>query len=286
MSRRKPLSKEDSVGNATDKQLKDNSGSSESSPELRPSVEQEISARVDTTHPDAIPCGLTLEAEERLEAREWEIERTRRRFDRRQTSDREARSRRAAARGSVERRAMFAKRAASVMQWADPDEADPRTVLSQEDLGEVNQEAARIAERLERWSRAAVSRQLAMRVLEGTDWSSAIIETYEELRRAPGQIVPIDTLETVRRRDVDIAGRVAVLWEATHPRIQQVGLLDDGTSRVKFTVWRASNQPVVREGERVRFRSVARSWYDGQVSVALTGWSSIEFPDTPAWWTE
>jgi len=58
----------------------------------RPTVEMEIQAKVDTKHPDAKRYGLTLEAEERMQAREWEIERTSIRFDRRQTSAQEVRN--------------------------------------------------------------------------------------------------------------------------------------------------------------------------------------------------
>lgn len=60
------------------------------------------------------------------------------------------------------------------------------------------------------------------------------------------------------------------------PAIQQVGLLADGTGRVTVTVWTASDQPVVREGERVRISGAAKNWDNGRVSVAVTGWSRIE----------
>ncbi|TVT76490.1 DNA-binding protein, partial [Haloferax volcanii] len=28
----------------------------------------------------------------------------------------------------------------------------------------------------------------------------------------------------------------------------------------------------------------ARNWYDGRVSVALTGWTTVMFPERDAWW--
>lgn len=249
----------------------------EERPDLRPSVEQEIQAKVDMNHPDAKRSGLTLAAEERLEAREWEIERTQVRFDRRQESDREARSRQAVAQVSVERRREFAKRAASVDPWADPDVVDPREQLPREELAAVNREAMRMAEKLPRWSRAAISRRLAERVVDGAGMTGAVIGVFEELRTAPGQVIPIAAVEGVRRREVDIEGKVAVLWEPSHPRIQQVGLIEDESGRVKFTVWRKSNQPMMRKGEHVKLENVARNWYNGRISVALTGWSRIEF---------
>jgi len=51
-----------------------------------------------------------------------------------------------------------------VEPWADPERDDPRVELEREQLADVNREAKRLAERLEGWSRAAVSRRLAERV--------------------------------------------------------------------------------------------------------------------------
>jgi hypothetical protein len=48
---------------------------------LRPTVDQQVQAKVDANHPDARPEGLTLEAEERMRARETEIARTRERAE-------------------------------------------------------------------------------------------------------------------------------------------------------------------------------------------------------------
>jgi len=243
--------------------------------EGRPSVRQVIQAKVDTNHPDAQRTGLTLEAEERLEAREAEITRTHQRQDRYQESDREARTQAVAERGSVERRKAFAKRAGSVNPWADPDREDPRAQLGREQLGEVNREAARLAGELPGWSRAAISRLVAQRVVDGVDMMEAVLTVFEALSKAPGQVIPIGVVGEVNRAEVDVEGVVKTLWQPTHSAIAQVGLLEDETGTVKFTVWRKSSQPTVREGECVRMRSVAKSWYQGQVSVALTGRSQL-----------
>ncbi len=45
-----------------------------------------------------------------------------------------------------------------------------------------------------------------------------------------------------------------------------------------------SNQPSVEVSERVTLRNVAKSWYGGRVSVAVTGWSDVRFPEREAWW--
>lgn len=246
---------------------------------LEASVQQVSQAKIDYADDrdlDGRLFGQTLVEEELMRAREWEIERTRRRWDRNQESDRERRCRVTAAAVSESRRDEFAKRAASVDPWADPERADARAGLSRETLGAVNREAGRIAERLDGFSRAAVSRMLARRVVEGADVASAVVTTCEELRTVPGQVVPIGMVRAVGRPEVDVEGLVTELWKPSHASVQQVGLLEDNSGRIKFTVWKKSRQPTVRVGDRVRFRGAARNWYRGRVSVALTGWSRVE----------
>ncbi len=278
------IGNETSVGAQADEQLEaavvDETAERERN--LRPSVEQEIQAKVDYSDDRALDgrlFGQTLAAEERMAAREWEIERTRARWDRRPDSDREARCRRAVAEVSTERRVEFGKRAASVDPWAEPTRPDAREQLSRAELGAVNRESRRLAARLDGWSAAAVSRLVARRMVDGRDVTDAVLDVHEELRTAPGHVIPIAAVEAVRRQEVSIEGTVSVLWEPSHPSIQQVGLVEDETGRIKFTAWKKSRVPMVEEGERVRLRNVARNWYDGRVSVALTGWSRVVFPD-------
>jgi hypothetical protein len=152
-------------------------------------------------------------------------------------------------------------------------------MLSREALGAVNRAAARAEERLNDCSRVTVARRMAERVVDGLDVASAILETIGELEMAPGRVIPIGRVGEVRYREVDIEGEVAVLWEPSHPKIQQVGLLEDDSGTIKFTAWKSSDVAMVGEGERVRFRDVTKSWYEGRVSVALTGRSWVVFPD-------
>jgi len=250
-------------------------------PELRPSVEQETQGKVDTNHPDATPEGLTRIAEERLQAREREITRTRERMDRRPDSDREARTRRRAVRGSRERRQAIDERAcAERFPWQVG--SDPREELTQAQLARVNQEADKIAAELDT-ARATVSRLVARKVADGTSLAQAVLDTHERLRTAQLHI-PIDAVGEVDRHEVNLDARVATLWEPSSPRIQQVGLLEDETGRIKFTVWEKSRQPWLDEGERVQIYNAAKNWYQGRVSVALTGWSEVHFPERGRWW--
>ncbi|MFC7130582.1 DNA-binding protein [Haloferax chudinovii] len=255
-------------------------------PALHPTVELEIQAKVDLNNSQTQGRGLTLAEEERMEAREWEIEQTKTRWDRRQTSNREERTAMAVEQMSAEATREFKKRAGCVNRWADPDEADPREQLSVEELGEVNREAARLQTKLDGWSRSAISRRLAEQVADGKSMMSAVVGVFEELQQAPGRVIPIAAVSEVNRREVSISGTVTQLWESSNSAIQQVGLIEDETGRTKFTAWTKSDQSVVREGERVTMRNVAKSWYGGRVSVAATGWSEISFPEREAWWAE
>jgi len=259
-------------------------------PELRASVEQDTQAKVDHSDDEWVDdgrlFGQTLRAEEEMAAREWEVERTHRRMDDRQRSDREARTRQVAARGSAERRREFGKRAASVDPKADPDRADPRERLSREMLGAVNEEATRLAGELDGWTRAAISRRLAERVDASGSLLSAVVGVVEEAKTARGTVVPIGELEEVYREEVSIEGTVTTLWEPSSPKISQVGLIEDDTGRTRFTAWKRSAVPIVDEGERVVMRKVAKNWYQGRCSVALTSWSEVFFPERDTWWDQ
>jgi len=260
-------------------------------PELRATVQMEVQAKVDANHPDGIVDttddrihGATLAQEERIRAREAELERISAKATLGTQDGRERRTRRAAAAGSMRRRRAFKKRAASVDPLADPDRPDARAELSQEKLGIVNRQSARLATQLDGWSRAAISRRLAEEIVQGRDTMTAVVKVYEELETAPGQVIPIGKLEDVSRREVSIEGEIEVLWEPTSAAIAQVGLIADETGETKVTVWEKSNQPWMDEGERVRIHKAARNWYDGRVSVAVTGWSTIQFPKRERWW--
>ncbi|WP_148415900.1 DNA-binding protein [Haloferax sp. KTX1] len=255
-------------------------------PALHPTVELEIQAKVDLNNPDAVGRGLTLAEEERMAAREWEIEQTRDRWDRRQTSSREARTATAVEQQRIEATRAFKKRAGCVNRWADPEEPDPREQLTAEQLGVVNREAGRMQSKLEGWSRSVISRRLAEAVADGQSMMSAVVGVFEEFQQAPGTVIPIAAVSEVSRREVSIEGTITQLWTSSNSAIQQVGLIEDETSRTKFTVWHNSRQPAVREGERVTLRNVAKSWYGGRVSVAVTGWSDVRFPEREAWWAE
>jgi len=261
------------------------------SPEFQATVQMEVQAKVDANHPDGMVdtseeriYGATLEQEERIWAREAELERISAQAEMGTQEGREKRTRDIAAKRSAERRAEFQKRAASVDRWADPERDDPRAELRQEQLAAVNKQSMRLAEKLDGWSRAAIGRRLGEAVVSGKDLTSAVVGVFKELQTAPGQVVPLGMLEDVNRKEVSIEGTVTVLWESDSPAIQQVGLIEDDSGKTKLTSWVASDQPWIEEGERVRIHGAAKNWYNGRVSVALTGWTTVNFPERGRWW--
>ncbi|WIV68904.1 DNA-binding protein [Natrialbaceae archaeon AArc-T1-2] len=260
-------------------------------PEFQATVQMEVQAKVDANHPDGMVntseeriYGATLAQEERIRAREAELERISARAEMGTQEGREKRTRDIAAKRSAERRVEFHKRAASVNPWADPERDDPRAELTQEQLAVVNKQSMRLAEKLDGWSRAAIGRRLGEAVVGGKDLMSAVVGVFEELQTAPGQVVPIGMLEDVNRKEVSIEGTVTQLWEPSSSTISQVGLIEDKSGRTKLTSWVASDQPWIEEGERVRIHGAAKNWYNGRVSIALTGWSTVHFPERGRWW--
>lgn len=113
-----------------------------------------------------------------------------------------------------------------------------------------------------------------------------IVGVVEEAKTARGTVVPIGELEEVYREEVSISGRISTLWEPSSPKISQVGLIEDDTRRTRFTAWKRSRVPIVDEGKRVVMRKVARNWYQGRCSVALTSWSEVFFPERDNWWDQ
>jgi hypothetical protein len=243
---------------------------------LRPTVEQEKQAKVDANHPDGAAVGSeriygqTLAQEERIRGREEELERISAQAELGTQDGRAERTRQAVA---EQRRVKI--------------RLDPREKLSRDELAMVNREARRVAEKIHGgYTPAAIARQLAERVVSGVDVPEAVFGLMDDLKTAPGTIVPIDDLGAVPSNEVSLEGEIVTLWTPSDSSIQQVGLVADDTGIIKFTTWVKSRQPLVREGERVRFRHVKKNWYQGRLSVALTSESLVAFPERGRWWEE
>ena len=151
-------------------------------PEFEATVEEETQAKVDANHPDGIADtsterihGVTLEQEERIQAREAELERI---------SDQ-------AELGTQEGREERTREVVSELCGRDEpkqvERTDPREKLTQDELAAVNTQAMRISDEVNGgWSRAVVAKQLAEKVARGQEVTKAVLETLEEVKAAPG----------------------------------------------------------------------------------------------------
>jgi ssDNA-binding replication factor A large subunit len=251
-------------------------------PEFEAAVKQETQAKVDANHPEGIADtsedrihGVTLEQEERIRAREAELERISAQAELGTQDGREQRTRE------------VVSEQCGRDEPAPAERTDPREKLTQEELAAVNKQAMRISDEVKGgWSRAVVAKQLAEKVQRGRDVTKAVLETLEELKAAPGAIVPIADVPDVPVGEVTVEGEITQLWDPSDTSISQVGLIEDDSGKIKFTIWEASRKTVVSEGETVRFRAVKKNWYQGRCSIAITGWSRIEFPERGRWWEE
>jgi ssDNA-binding replication factor A large subunit len=281
-SSRKVVSVDEQAFEQADEQAVDEEGFPvvDETPEFEATVKEETQAKVDANHPDGIADtsedrihGVTLEQEERIQAREAELERI--------SAQAEL--------GTQEGREERTREVVSELYGRDEpkskERTDPREELTQEELAEVNKQAMRISDEVQGgWVRAVVAKQLAERVQRGQDVTKAVLELVDELKATPGAVVPIADVPDIAVGEVTVEGQVIELWSPSSSAIQQVGLIADDSGKIKFTCWEKSNQTVVREGQTVRFRAAAKNWYEGRCSIALTGWSDIHFPERGRWW--
>ncbi|GAB3680516.1 hypothetical protein GCM10028857_03340 [Salinarchaeum chitinilyticum] len=59
----------------------------------------------------------------------------------------------------------------------------------------------------------------------GRDGTKALLEPLEELKAAPGAIVPIADVPDIPAGEVTVEGTIETLWEPSSTSIQRVGLI-------------------------------------------------------------
>jgi hypothetical protein len=270
------MQRKNSIRNKVSVEQQDEQDAVEETPELRPTVEMQTQAKIDSDVRERVaaaeeqgrPHGMTLEAQEKWEARQAEKRRTRERADRSQESRREELC-----------RAMTDAKHGGLSSLADP-----REKLDDETRREVHKQAHRLEGKCRGGlGSEAIERELAARVAAGRSMQDAVLDMVDDVQAASGAIVALGKLEKAGRY-VDIEATVKTLWEPSSPKMQQVGLLEDETGTTKFTSWVSSDVSMVAEGERVRIRDAAKNWYQGRCSVALVGRTHVEFPERDPGW--
>jgi replication factor A1 len=96
-----------------------------------------------------------------------------------------------------------------------------------------------------------------------------------------GTVAPLTDIAEIDTADewVTIEAEVVDDWDNDHESIAQVGLLDDGTSRIKFTAWDKSDLMLLPEGDQFRLENVITDEYNGRMSVNLNSSTEISFLD-------
>jgi hypothetical protein len=160
--------------------------------------------------------------------------------------------------------------------------------LSQDDLATVNQEAPRIAEKVENCpSRAAVAHLLADQVVEGQEFTEAVFNTLAAVKQMPAVIIPIGEVADVLGNEVSVSGEIVQVRRPNSLAISQVGLIANESCKIKFTVWERGDQKGVREGDRAKIKYAKKNWYQRRCSLALTYNSRVVFPERDRhWWKE
>ena len=130
---------------------------------------------------------------------------------------------------------------------------------------------------------------LAERVSRGVEPASALLRQAEAEANDPRNIQTIGNVRYMSTRQTkgrfSTQGRVAILFENTHPGIKQAGVLQDDTGSIKFAIWKKSEWdetrptpdptdvrgrtlirshrfPELQVGDLVRCEEVVKGWYN------------------------
>jgi len=232
--------------------------------------------------------GLPLEAQERLHGLREERKRQREKALATHVIgiDRETRSREELLSEYRARRADYNDRViGDNIHSSDPFE------LLDEETGERVREAA---DRISDWlvtprNHAILEHRLGSKVARGQDLFTAQSNVLDELYQEAGVVQPISSVPVIPSKynvEADIQGTVATLWQPKSGTQQQVGLIEDDTGSIKFTVWTKSSQgTILHEGDTVRIVAGKVGKYRGQATLAAdseTRITVIERGDGPA----
>ncbi len=215
-----------------------------------------------------VPEGKALETQERIAAREKELQKIRDQTtagfgqgDRPQRTRGKVVSRRREQKKEREQRV--------VGSYCEVD--DPRQQLGEANpglLGEVNRSAQKLAEKYD-VSRSWIAREIASRVLPSGDVISALFGVKDELLEDETVIRPIAEVDPAADR-VSVAGRITTLYYPHSQTQYQVGIIEDDTSAAKVTIWRRSDPRVtLREGDQVAIKRASPGVYRGQKTLAV-----------------
>jgi len=157
---------------------------------------------------------------------------------------------------------------------------DPFEQLDEESSQRVREAADRIRDRLiTPPNHVFLKYCLGSKVASGQDLFTAQSNVLDEFYQEPGIIQPISSVPVIPSKynvEADIQGTVARVWEPKSHTQQQVGLIEDDTGTIKFTVWKRSNQGTLfQEGDIVRIVAGKVGKYRDQATLAADSETQI-----------
>ncbi|WP_193310739.1 hypothetical protein [Halorubrum halophilum] len=222
--------------------------------------------------------GLPLEAQERLHGLREERKRQREKALAAHVAgiDRETRRREELLSEHRERRADYNDRVIG----DNIHSYDPFEQLDEETTQRVHDTADRITDRLVTPpNKTILEHRLASKVARGQDLFTAQSNTLDELYQEAGVIQPISSVPIIPSKynvEADIQGTVTVLWQPKSRSQQQVGIIEDDTASIKFTVWTKSSQStILHEGDVVRIVAGKVGEYRKQATLAADSETQI-----------
>lgn len=97
------------------------------------------------------------------------------------------------------------------------------------------------------------------------------IDQYVDTARNADRIVTLDPTENQNT----LQARVAHLWDDTHVKKHQGGVLEDHTDSVKFVSWANTDPPTVETDTWYRFEDISVNEYKGDPQVVINGFTEL-----------
>lgn len=90
-------------------------------------------------------------------------------------------------------------------------------------------------------------------------------------------VQPLSSLSNLPEGEaVTVEATVDELWEQRHEDMNQIGLLRDGSAKMKFVVWQGNGVPKLIQGDSYRFVGAETTTYDGKTNLKLDQFTEIQ----------
>ena len=74
---------------------------------------------------------------------------------------------------------------------------------------------------------------------------------------------------------LNLRAKCVQIWDSAHESMAQVGLIGDDTGRVKYTIWKNANLPLLEEGKSYSLENIVTNEWQDKISVTFNKTSKI-----------